>query len=94
MINKIMLNSIVSRNEDLVSSELDDGLVMMSLENNSYYGLDSIGKRVWDLLEEKKSFQELLNILIAEYEVSEGECKKDLIALLDNLQKENIVTVE
>lgn len=94
MINYLGLNSIISRNEDLVSSDLDDGLVMMSLENNSYYGLDNIGKRVWEIIEEKKTFQNIVNIILLEYDVSEKECIEDLKDLFDKFQKENIITIE
>lgn len=88
------LNSIIVKNDSLISSKLDEGLVMMSLENNSYYGLDEIGKRVWEIIEDKISVQDLINILTNEYNVSNEECQKDIMELLKQLKKEDMILVE
>lgn len=90
----ININSIISKNDSLVASELDDGLVMMSLENNSYYGLDEIGKRVWEILDNKTSVDNLLLDLMSEYNVSRQECEQDILDLLESLQKENLIVIE
>ncbi|MFN8579069.1 MAG: lasso peptide biosynthesis PqqD family chaperone [Candidatus Sericytochromatia bacterium] len=90
----ISLSSNIIKNDSLVASELDDGLVMMSLENSSYYGLDPIGKRVWEILEEKTSVENLISKLIEEYDISKDECQKDILELLNSFAKENLIIVE
>ncbi|MFN8671394.1 MAG: lasso peptide biosynthesis PqqD family chaperone [Candidatus Sericytochromatia bacterium] len=91
---KIELSSKIIKNDSLVASELDDGLVMMSLENNSYYGLNSIGKRIWELLDEKQTYNELIEKLTQEYDISKEECEKDILELLESLEKEEIISIQ
>lgn len=91
---KIELSSKIIKNDSLVASELDDGLVMMSLENNSYYGLNPIGKRIWELLDEKQTYNELIEKLTQEYDISKEKCEKDILELLESLEKEEIISIQ
>ena len=54
------LNSIVARSEGLVTSNLDGEVVMMSIDNGKYYGLDAIASQIWELLETPCSIRALV----------------------------------
>lgn len=86
-------NSIVSIKDNFVSSESDNELFLMSLENNSYYGLDEIGKRVFEIIQKPLSFSEIVQILMNEYDVDEETCKTDLENFFNSLHKENIINI-
>ncbi|MCK9625818.1 MAG: PqqD family peptide modification chaperone [Bacteroidales bacterium] len=49
-----------SRNSNIIDGELDDNQVMMHLEKGKYFGLNQVGKRIWELIEEPKSFSEII----------------------------------
>ncbi len=93
MTQEITVNSVVTKTDNYISSELDGGLVMMSLENNSYYGLDEIGKKVIDMAETPVNVQQITETLSKEYDVDINQCQSDVIQLLNNLQKEGIISV-
>lgn len=57
--SRIALSSIVATSNDLVSSDLDGEVVMMSIDNGEYYGLDAVGSRVWALLERPQAVSDL-----------------------------------
>jgi hypothetical protein len=59
-----------------------------------YYGLDSVGARVWNLIQEPRTVKELRDILTSEYEVDTYRCERDLITLLQRLVDEGLVEVE
>ncbi|MDZ7817300.1 MAG: lasso peptide biosynthesis PqqD family chaperone [Aliarcobacter sp.] len=85
--------SIIKRNNDLLSSEMDDELVMMNLESNNYYGLNKIGKDIWEILEENQTLESLCNKLIEKYDVSFEECKNDITPFLEKLKESNIIEI-
>ena len=45
------LHSRVSVNDDVLFQELDGEGVLLNLKTGVYFGLDSVGARVWQLLE-------------------------------------------
>ena len=87
----IDLQTIVSRNEELIFSSLDEGTVMMSLENSEYYGLDSIGRRIWELMETPVKVSAICASLTGEYDVDPEQCRKDVIAFLEQLAEKDIL---
>jgi hypothetical protein len=70
------------RNPDLIFSDMDGETVMMSIQNGEYYGLDEVGSRIWQLLENPESAETLTQKLIEEYEVSQETCLSDVMEFL------------
>jgi len=91
--NLISLKSVVVQVVDLVSSSLDDETVMMSVNSGKYYGLDEIGSRIWELIEEPRSVSDLCDILFGEFEVDRKQCEKDVLDFLNELAKKNLLRV-
>jgi len=75
-------NTRLQRNAEMVDSAFDDEVVMMSVENGEYYGLDEIASVIWEKLEQEKSLSGLLDELLALYDVERDTCKNDVIAFL------------
>jgi hypothetical protein len=83
---------VVSGNQ--VSSELGEEVAILDLKAGMYYGLDSVGARVWELIQRPKSIREIWNVLLEEYEVDPERCERDLLALLQRLVDEGLVEVQ
>ncbi len=90
----ITLDSIIVKNTEILNTQLDDEYVLMSIEKSNYYGIDSIGSRIWQLLENEISVKEICEKLTSEYDVEFDNCVKDVISFLDELNNENIITVK
>jgi hypothetical protein len=90
---KICLKSNIQRNPNIVTSTLDGEIVMMSVENGEYYGLDEIGTRIWGLLEKPVLIEELINSLINEFEVDRQECEHDTLEFLEDLFSKNLINL-
>ena len=86
-------DTLIRRGEELVASDLEGETVMMSVRSGMYYGLDSIGSRVWQLVEQPRSVYELCDVLVEEYDVERAQCERDVIALLNEMRDEGIVDV-
>ncbi|AZV56469.1 lasso peptide biosynthesis PqqD family chaperone [Clostridium sp. AWRP] len=91
MINE---QTMIKRVKDVVSAELDDMTVMMSIENGSYYGFNEISTVIWAFIEENIKVKDLVRKLTDEFDVSTEECEKDVIKFLNELKKLNLVEIE
>lgn len=91
--SKINLNAVIKRNPELVSSDIDGEKVMMSIESGEYFGLDPIGTRIWELIEKPIRIDELVKLLLVEFEVSKEQCVEDTIEFLNELQEKNLLLI-
>ena len=93
MPESISLNSLVVASKENVSSSLGDEAAILDMRSGVYYGLDPVGARIWTLLKEPHTVEELHLALIAEYEVDPKRCEADLMALLERLSHEGLIEV-
>lgn len=75
---------------DQVSSDLGGEVVILDLKAGKYYGLDAVGARVWDLIQEPRTVEQIRQILLNEYEVEPERCQRDLLSLLERLMEEGL----
>lgn len=88
---KLTASSIVSRNGELLTSEIDGETVMMSVENGEYYGMDAIGSRIWGLIEEPRQVSDLVRLLLEEFDTDEETCLADALDFLSQLAEYGVV---
>lgn len=86
-------NLTIAVTKDQVSSDLDGEAVILNLKTGIYLGLDTVGTRIWKLLQESKTVKDILDTLILEYEVELERCERDLLALLQKLADEELIEV-
>lgn len=89
----LSMNAIVTASSDQVSSKLGDEVVILNLRNGVYYGLDPVGARIWELIQEPRSVQEVCAVLLEEYEVTLEQCASDVLALLRDLEAQGLIEV-
>ncbi|MEJ2649822.1 MAG: PqqD family peptide modification chaperone [Sedimentisphaerales bacterium] len=95
METEISESSIVVVSKDQVSGDLiDDEVAILGLKDNVYYGLNAVGGRIWNLIQEPKTVQEVRDILLDEYEVDLETCSTELIALLKDLAERNLIKIK
>ncbi|MFX4263226.1 lasso peptide biosynthesis PqqD family chaperone [Pelotomaculum propionicicum] len=86
-------DSVVTHAAGLVAADLDHKKVMMSIESGKYYGLDSIGSRIWELIGKQHTVRELVLELVKEYDVDEVTCRRDLLAFLNKLNDQGLIDI-
>jgi hypothetical protein len=89
---EITPDTVLQRKGDLLFNEIDGEVVMLSIENSEYYGMDKVGSRIWELLEKPMTFKALVSKLRDEYEVTEEQCVSDTLAFLNKLQDKKLIT--
>jgi hypothetical protein len=86
-------DSVVVRNEGLLTAEVDGELMAMSVEKGSCYGLNGVGTRIWALIAEARTIDAICASLLSEYEVDAAQCRSEVIDLLEALCAEGLATV-
>jgi len=81
---KLETQKITISNEAL-SQEVNGETVILDLQSESYFGLDEVGTRIWQLLQEEKDLQKVFDALLQEYDVEAEQLEQDLIELVDKL---------
>ena len=83
--------SCLVRLPDLVASEMDGDVVMMSIERGTYFGISGVGTRVWALLEQPITLNQIVATICLEFEVEEDNCRRDMLAFADELLTHGVV---
>jgi hypothetical protein len=79
---------------DVLSQEVGGETVLLDLAGETYFGLNEVGTRVWQLLKQDHGFIDLLDVLEAEFDVSRERLETDIAELLDQLEQAGIVERE
>ncbi|MBN2682314.1 MAG: lasso peptide biosynthesis PqqD family chaperone [Bacteroidales bacterium] len=90
---KIGLNNLVKRTPEMVYSKLDGEVVMMSVENGEYYGLNEIASAIWERISEEIKVDDLIIQLMEEYDVERDECETDTLDFLEEMVEKKLVVV-
>jgi Coenzyme PQQ synthesis protein D (PqqD) len=86
--------SVVVAVKDQVSCDLAGEAAILNIKNGVYYGLDPVGARIWNLMQEPRAVAEIQNTITGEYDVEPEQCARDLFGLLDKLLAEGLIEVK
>jgi hypothetical protein len=82
---------IYKRAVELMEADIGNELVALEPEAGNCFGFNEVATVVWRKLAEPRSFDQLRDSLIADYEVSAEQCSSELKALLDDMQAQGLV---
>jgi hypothetical protein len=92
--NELSGTTLVVRDDgELLTTVIDGELIGMSVEQGACYGLNAVGTRVWELLAEPRSLEDLCEQLREEYEVDGDQCQREVRDLVEQLRREGLVKV-
>ena len=89
----LSMKTIITVTEDQVSTDLKDEAVILNLKNGVYCGLNQVGARIWELIQEPTTVAAVRDRIVAEYEVETDRCEQDLLALLGELEAQGLIQV-
>jgi len=90
---EITLAHRVQRLDEVLFQNLDGEAVLLDLASETYFGLNEVGTRIWQLIETAPPLSEVLSTLCAEFEADAERIEDDLLALVGDLSKAGLVTV-
>jgi hypothetical protein len=82
------------RAQETLSTELDQEIVLMSIDAGAYYGLAGTARSIWRELETPMTFAALVEELVKEYNIAPEVCAADLQQFLGAMEREGLLRVE
>jgi Coenzyme PQQ synthesis protein D (PqqD) len=79
--------------EDAVFRKLEAEAVILNLETGTYFGLDAVGTRIWELIQQQGRVDAVLEALLQEYEVEPARCERELLELLQQLSTKGLIEI-
>ncbi len=79
--------------KDVLAQEISGETVLLDLASESYFGLDAVGTRVWQLLNEGQGQSAMVDTLLEEYEVERETLERDISELLDRLSGAGLIGI-
>ena len=87
----VTLASSLRVGEDVVFRELDGEAVILNLASGVYFGLDEVGTRMWQLIEQHGGLRDVLARLREEYDAAPDVLEHDLVDLASQLVAKGLV---
>ena len=87
------LDAVAVATPNQLSTRLGDEVVILGLQDSAYYGLAEVGARIWDLLRTPRTLADIVDLLVAEYEVTAERATDDLRMLLAQLESRGLVAI-
>ena len=76
-----------------ISCKIEGETALLQLDDGVYYGLDPVGSRIWDLIQEQRIVSDLRDTVCTEFEVDSVTCERDLLDLLNSLAEARLIEV-
>lgn len=80
---------------EVVAREVGGEMVLLDLSSGQYFGLDPVGARIWELLNEQpRSLEQLTDAIEAEFDAPRARIEKDLLALANQLCDQELIVIQ
>src|SRR4026207_2161456 len=80
--------------DGVLISNLQEESVIINPERERYFGLDGIGTRMLSVLTTSDSIEAAYGVLVEEYDVDRQVLREDLLALVNSLVEQGLVTAD
>ena len=86
-------SATISIAPDVLASELGPEVVMLSLRDGTYYGLDGAGVEIWRMLQTTVTIPRIVAGLVETYDVDAERCRSDVLGVIRTLVERGLVEV-
>src|SRR5690348_3253616 len=85
--------TVVSASREQVSCDLEGDTVILNLKNSTYYELNPVAARIWELIRDPASIAHVRTTIAREYEVDPIRLERELQDLLGDLNRHNLLVI-
>ncbi|AGX43811.1 lasso peptide biosynthesis PqqD family chaperone [Clostridium saccharobutylicum] len=87
-------NTKVCQSKQIDTTDLNGDKVMMNLDKGKYFALNSVGSRIWEIIEQEIYVKDLIKILLQEYNIDKKTCESNVLNYLGVLENEELITIK
>ena len=78
-------------NPDVVFRDLDGEAVILDLGSGTYFGLNQVGTRVWQLISDGSDEAQIVDVIATEYDADRATIAADVARLLNDLRARRLI---
>ena len=82
----------ITISEQALSQEVNGETVILDLKSESYFGLDEVGTRIWQLLQEHGDVKKTFDTMLEEFDVDADTLASDMKNLIDDLTEKGLIS--
>jgi hypothetical protein len=75
----------------VAAADFDGEMVLLNVTSGIYFGLNPIAARIWQLLDAGLGEHEIVQAMLAEYDVEEARLRADVASTLDQLRTDGLI---
>ena len=75
-------DTTIAQSSDVLSSKVDEEIVMLRMESSAYYSTDDIGAEIWRRIAEPITVRDLCAGLVESFAVEPAQCEADVLEFL------------
>lgn len=79
------------RTTDISARTIGGETIVLDLPSSQYFAITGIGSRVFQLLAEEQTLDDLVTAIVAEYEVDEQTARQDVSTFVDRLRQAQLL---
>ncbi len=77
----------------VMARQVGDETVILDLGSGTYFGLDPVGARVWQLIGEGRTLGDICAALLDEYDVARAQLERDVLDLAEKLLEQKLISI-
>jgi hypothetical protein len=78
---------------EVIFRDLDDEAVILHTQTGRYFGLNEVGRRMWNLLHQHGQITSVYETILAEYDVDPEELSTDLMNFIQALAAHRLLLI-
>jgi len=84
-------NAVLKRASGVIQAPLEDALIFMNIDAGQYLMLEDTARDIWDMIDGRRSIDEIVGLLVEKYEVEEAVCREEVITFAEALLDQKMI---
>ena len=90
--SRFSLDTPIAKDSDhIIERVVDSEALLIHLSSGDYFSLDSVGTRIWESIDGSSTIQDLVDLVLEEYNIDRDQAVTDVLRLVEQLADEGLV---
>ena len=79
--------------KEFLCCDLNGNSVILNMTSGKYFGINSVGSFIWAAIQTPKTFEEIVGLVLDEFDVDDAVCIKEVSAFLEKMSEQELVLI-
>ena len=87
------LDQTIAISPSVLTQKVSGEMVLLDTNSEQYLGLNEVGTRIWQLIQDEPDLNSVFEMLLEEYDVEADLLKNDLNQLIAEMNEAGLITI-